>query len=75
MAEEWSRIAAEDGQGFVFAEAGDGPLIVLFHGFPDTPHGWERIATGLADAGYRAVRPGCAATTPTRLSRAGRMTR
>ncbi len=33
------------------------PLVVLLHGFPDTPHGWGRIASGLADAGYRAVRP------------------
>jgi pimeloyl-ACP methyl ester carboxylesterase len=57
MAEEWSTVAAEDGQRFVFAEAGDGPLIILLHGFPDTPHGWERIAAGLAHAGYRAVRP------------------
>jgi pimeloyl-ACP methyl ester carboxylesterase len=57
MAEEWSRIAADDGHGFVFGEAGDGPLIILLHGFPDTPHSWERIAAGLADAGYRAVRP------------------
>ena len=57
MAQEWSRVAADDGQGFVFAEAGDGPLVVLLHGFPDTPHGWEQIAAGLADAGYRAVRP------------------
>jgi pimeloyl-ACP methyl ester carboxylesterase len=57
MAEEWTKIAADDGQGFVFAESGDGPLVILLHGFPDTPHGWERIAAGLADAGYRAVRP------------------
>ena len=35
----------------------EGPLVVLLHGFPDTPHGWERIAAGLADAGYRATRP------------------
>jgi pimeloyl-ACP methyl ester carboxylesterase len=57
MAQEWSTIAAGDGQRFVFAEAGDGPPVILIHGFPDTPHGWERIAAGLADAGYRAVRP------------------
>jgi pimeloyl-ACP methyl ester carboxylesterase len=57
MTAEWSRIAADDGQGFVFAEAGEGPLVVLLHGFPDTPHGWERIAAGLADAGYRTARP------------------
>ena len=57
MTEKWSKIAADDGQGFVFAEAGEGPLIILLHGFPDTPQGWERIAAGLADAGYRTVRP------------------
>jgi pimeloyl-ACP methyl ester carboxylesterase len=57
MAQEWTEIAADDGQRFVYAEAGDGPLVVLIHGFPDTPHGWERIATGVADAGYRAVWP------------------
>ena len=57
MTEEWSRVAADNGQRFVFAEAGDGPLIILLHGFPDTPHGWERIAAGLADGGYRVVRP------------------
>ena len=57
MAQEWSTTAAGDGQRFVFAETGDGPLVVLIHGFPDTPHGWERIAAGLAGAGYRAVRP------------------
>ena len=57
MAEQWSRTATDDGQTFVFAEAGEGPFVVLLHGFPDTPHGWERIATGIAEAGYRAVRP------------------
>lgn len=57
MAEEWSTIRGDDGQGFVFAEAGEGPLIVLLHGFPDTPDGWDAIATGLADAGYRVARP------------------
>ena len=57
MAEEWSTIRGDDGQGFVFAEAGEGPLIVLLHGFPDTPDGWDGIAAGLADAGYRVARP------------------
>jgi len=57
MAQEWSRITADDGQEFVFAEDGDGPLVVLLHGFPDTPRGWERIAAGLAEAGYRVVWP------------------
>jgi pimeloyl-ACP methyl ester carboxylesterase len=57
MAQEWTRVAADDGQGFVFAQTGEGPLVILLHGFPDTPHGWEGIADRLADAGYKAVRP------------------
>ena len=57
MASEWATVAAETGQRFVYAEAGEGPPVLLIHGFPDTPHGWERIGAGLADAGYRALRP------------------
>jgi pimeloyl-ACP methyl ester carboxylesterase len=58
MTTDWSRIKGEDGLVFVFGEAGsDGPLVVLLHGFPDTPHGWEGTAGALAVAGYRAVSP------------------
>ena len=57
MADEWSRATTQDGQTFVFADAGEGPLVVLLHGFPDTPHGWGPAAKALADAGYRVVRP------------------
>jgi pimeloyl-ACP methyl ester carboxylesterase len=57
MADEWSRAETDDGQRFVFAESGEGAPVVLLHGFPDTPHGWERIAAALADAGYRALAP------------------
>jgi pimeloyl-ACP methyl ester carboxylesterase len=53
----WSRAVGDDGQTFVFADEGSGPLVVLFHGFPDTPHGWEPAARALVDAGYRVVRP------------------
>jgi pimeloyl-ACP methyl ester carboxylesterase len=53
----WSRATAEDGQTFVFADEGAGPLVVLIHGFPDTPHGWGPTAGALVDAGYRVVRP------------------
>ncbi|MGI8462405.1 MAG: alpha/beta fold hydrolase [Solirubrobacterales bacterium] len=57
MTEQWSRAATADGQQFVFADEGDGPLVILLHGYPDTPHGWERSAAALAEAGFRAVRP------------------
>ncbi len=54
---EWSRAETDDGQTFVFVDEGEGPLVVLIHGFPDTPHGYEGIAAALADSGYRVVRP------------------
>lgn len=54
---EWSRASTDDGQTFVFLDEGEGPLVLLYHGFPDTPHGWERVAGALNDAGYRTVRP------------------
>jgi pimeloyl-ACP methyl ester carboxylesterase len=49
--------ASTDGQRFVFSDTGEGPPVVLFHGFPDTPTGWEPTAKVLAEAGYRAIVP------------------
>src|SRR5690349_22369163 len=49
--------APGSGQRFVFADSGSGPLVVLFHGFPDTPHGWADTAAALNTAGYRTVVP------------------
>jgi pimeloyl-ACP methyl ester carboxylesterase len=44
-------------QRFVFADSGTGPLVVLFHGFPDTPAGWTDTAQALNAAGYRTIVP------------------
>ena len=55
--DEWSSATASSGQRFVYAEAGDGPPVVFLHGFPDTPHGWHRIAQAVAAAGYRTICP------------------
>lgn len=40
---------------FTAYETGEGPLVLLLHGFPDTPATWRYLAPALAAAGYRAV--------------------
>jgi pimeloyl-ACP methyl ester carboxylesterase len=37
------------------AEMGDGPLVLLLHGFPEFWWSWRHQLTSLAEAGYRAV--------------------
>ncbi len=37
------------------AECGDGPLVVLLHGFPEFWYAWRHQLVGLAERGYRAV--------------------
>ncbi len=40
-----------------YVEAGDGPLIVLLHGFPEFWYGWREQIQPLAAAGFRVVAP------------------
>jgi pimeloyl-ACP methyl ester carboxylesterase len=40
-----------------FAEQGEGPLVLLCHGFPEGWYSWRDQLTALAAAGYRAVAP------------------
>jgi pimeloyl-ACP methyl ester carboxylesterase len=51
------RRASESGQTFVFRDSGQGPVVLLLHGFPDTPSGWNGTAAALNAAGYRTVVP------------------
>ena len=37
------------------AECGDGPLVVLLHGFPEFWYAWRHQLVGLAERGFRAV--------------------
>ncbi len=37
------------------AECGDGPLVVLLHGFPEYWYAWRHQLVGLAERGFRAV--------------------
>jgi len=51
------REATAGGQTFRFTDTGDGPLVVLLHGFPDVPQSWDSIRDQLNSAGYRTVVP------------------
>lgn len=35
----------------------DAPIALCLHGFPDTAHGWRKVAPQLVDAGWRVVAP------------------
>jgi pimeloyl-ACP methyl ester carboxylesterase len=38
-------------------EQGEGPLVVLCHGFPELAYSWRHQIPALADAGYRVIAP------------------
>jgi pimeloyl-ACP methyl ester carboxylesterase len=40
-----------------YVEAGEGPLVVLLHGFPEFWYAWRRQIPALAQAGFRVVAP------------------
>ena len=52
-------------------DAGDSPVAVCLHGFPDTAHGWRKVAPQLADAGWRVVAPFMRGYAPSSLSAEG----
>ena len=39
------------------AEAGEGPLVLMLHGFPESWYSWRHQFEPLANAGYKAVAP------------------
>lgn len=45
------------GSALSFIEEGNGPLVVLLHGFPENRGSWKRQLPALAAAGFRAVAP------------------
>ena len=60
-----------NGLRFAYLEAGEGPLVLLLHGFPDNARTWERQMPALAAAGYRVVAPFLRGYPPTEVPGAG----
>ncbi len=48
------RFVAANGARFHVAEQGEGPVVLLLHGFPQFWWAWRHQMAALADAGYRA---------------------
>src|SRR5580700_9385009 len=62
-----SSFVVANGVRFAFFEEGSGPLVLLLHGFPDTPHTWDAVRPAVAAAGYRAVSPFLRGYAPTAI--------
>ena len=62
-----SQLSLSTGIDMHIAEAGSGPAVVFCHGFPELWYSWRHQLPVVAEAGFRAIAPICAATaTPTR---------
>jgi pimeloyl-ACP methyl ester carboxylesterase len=58
MAEPWAHhVEAVNGIDLHWVEAGEGPLVVLLHGFPEFWYEWRHQIPALAAAGFRVIAP------------------
>ncbi len=49
------RFVSANGARFHVAETGEGPMVLLMHGFPQFWYAWRHQMSAIADAGWRAV--------------------
>jgi pimeloyl-ACP methyl ester carboxylesterase len=61
-----------NGVRFATLEAGDGPLVLCLHGFPDQARSFRHQLPALAAAGFRAVAPYMRGYAPTEIPADGR---
>ena len=57
MTEPTIEVVPVNGVELQVTHAGEGPLVLLLHGFPELSHSWRHQIAALADAGYHAVAP------------------
>lgn len=63
MSKATQRIIECNGIHINIAEQGDGPLVLLVHGFPESWFSWRHQIDALAAAGFRVVAPDLRAAT------------
>src|SRR3990172_9400038 len=61
-----------NGVRFATIEAGDGPLVLCLHGFPDHARSFRHQLPALAAAGFRTVAPFMRGYAPTAIPADGR---
>jgi pimeloyl-ACP methyl ester carboxylesterase len=57
MAEAKQRVVETNGINMHITEQGEGPLVILCHGFPELGYSWRHQLPALAEAGFHAVAP------------------
>jgi pimeloyl-ACP methyl ester carboxylesterase len=57
---------------FAYLAEGEGPLVVLLHGFPDTARGFDGVRSALAGAGFHAFSPNLRGYAPSTIPADGR---
>src|ERR671921_808800 len=57
MAEITHRVVQTNGIQMHVAEAGEGPLVLFCHGWPESWYSWRHQLTGVSAAGFRCVAP------------------
>ncbi len=67
MSKEITRQVEANGIRFTVVEEGEGPLILLLHGFPDTARTWDYVRPRLAARGFRAASPFMRGYRPTEI--------
>lgn len=72
MADFKKTVVCANGVRFAVLEAGDGPLVLCLHGFPDHARSFRHQLRGLAKAGFRAVAPFMRGYAPTEVPADGR---
>lgn len=55
--EDATRTVEIESGSFPVLDHGEGPVVLLLHGFPDSRHLWRYQVPALADAGFRVVAP------------------
>jgi len=57
MAETTTRTVERDGVRLAVDVGGEGPLVLLAHGFPELAYSWRHQVPALIDAGYSVAVP------------------